>query len=353
VRRPPKNGSSISYTNTLLVDGNALFKTGYHGAKSEYNRRGEHIGGLYQFITVLRRLLTENLYHRVFVFWDGKFSGKLRYDIYPEYKSGRGKDYVRGTTPDDQSLVLQRFMVQEYLEELFIRQLEDEIVESDDFIAYFCLTKPPTEKVTICTNDRDLCQLISDNVRVYLCDKKSYVTEDNYMSFFKHHPKNCVLVKVISGDNSDTIYGVKGVKETTLLKHFPEIATRPVMLDEILTKAKLLQDGRINNKQKPLKALDNIINGNTDGSQGDRLYEINELLVNLDNPMMTENSVKSINNLIDLPLNPEDRGIKNAYKKIKRDGIDKVLGEQKFTNYLMPFKKLMEREKKAFISENK
>jgi 5'-3' exonuclease len=101
-KRPPKNGEiRQKLQNTLLVDGNALFKSGYFGAKGEYNYKGQHIGGIYQFITMLRKLLSENMYHRVYVFWDGNFSGKLRYEIYSPYKSSRGKDYVNGTQPID------------------------------------------------------------------------------------------------------------------------------------------------------------------------------------------------------------------------------------------------------------
>ena len=112
-KRPPKNGERIKVINTLLVDGNALFKLGLYGAKGEYNHRGEHIGGLYQFLTILRKLLTENLYHRVYVFWDGKFSGKLRYNIYQPYKSGRGKNYIEGTEPDE-SEMKQKKMIWNY-----------------------------------------------------------------------------------------------------------------------------------------------------------------------------------------------------------------------------------------------
>lgn len=73
-KRPPKNGEiRTKIQNTLLVDGNALFKSGYFGAKGEYNYKGEHIGGIYQFITMIRKLLSENMYHRVYVFWDGNF----------------------------------------------------------------------------------------------------------------------------------------------------------------------------------------------------------------------------------------------------------------------------------------
>lgn len=338
--------------NILLVDGNALYKTGFYGAKTEFNRDGVHIGGLYQFITVVRKLLNENLYHKVFVFWDGKFSGKLRYEIYSPYKSGRGKDYINGTEPKDESELTQKFIVQEYLEELFIRQLEHNFIESDDFIAYFCLTRKENEKITICSNDRDMCQLISDDVTVYFCDLKVYVDKNNYSSYFKHHSDNSVLIKTMVGDNSDTIKGVKGVKEKTLLTHFPELKERRVELNEIIDKAKVLQEQRINNKLKPLKAFTNIVEGITDGVQGDKLYEINARLVDLGSPMMTQDGIEMLEQLIDSPLDPEHRSIKNAYIKMKRDGLDILIGEYRYTDYLIPFKKLMERELKNYNLTN-
>ena len=38
-KRPPRNGEIVEkIQNTLLVDGNALFKTGFFGAKNQYNQ---------------------------------------------------------------------------------------------------------------------------------------------------------------------------------------------------------------------------------------------------------------------------------------------------------------------------
>jgi 5'-3' exonuclease len=332
--------------HVLLIDGNALYKTGYHGAKNEFNSKGEHIGGVYQFLTMVRKLLMEDLYHKVFTFWDGELSGKLRFAIYPDYKSGRGKDYINGTKPeDDKDQIIERAMVQEYLEELFIRQLEHPIVESDDFIAHYCNTRKDKEKITIVTNDRDLCQLIDENVRIYLCDKKVYVDTENYQHYFKHHLDNSALIKIISGDSSDSIKGVKGVKETTLLKHFPELLTQKLELDEIISKAKVLQESRVEEKKKPLKALDNIINGVTDGVQGDKLYNINTALVDLTNPLLTPDAEEAINELIEGEFSEEDRGIKNALQLMKRDGIDKMINTYTI-DYMLPFKKLIARELK-------
>lgn len=348
IRRPPKKRVEIKLENslqTLLVDGNALFKTGYHGAKDEYNYKGEHIGGIYQFITILRKLLNENIYHKVFVFWDGAFSGLLRYRIYKDYKSDRGKNYELGTIPDDPNQLLERYIVQEYLEELSIRQLEDDIVESDDFIAYYCKTKEDNEKITICSNDSDLCQLIDEDVKIYLCNKKIYVTHENYSEIFEHKLENCRTIKIISGDTSDSIKGIKGVKETTLLNLFPELKEKEVGINYIVETAKKLQDERISNKKKPLQALDNLIKSKTDGIQGEKIYEINTKLIDLSNPMITDDAIIKLEELKNNPLS-NDRGVKNVYKLIKRDGLDSKISDNYCLEYLLPFKKLNEREKK-------
>ena len=344
-KRPPKKGKREE--KILLIDGDALFKTGYYGAKSEYNTNGEHIGGLYQFLTVVRKFLKEEIYHKVFVFWDGEFSGKLRYNLYTDYKISRGKNYITGTIPDDESLVIQRFKVQEYLDELFIRQFEDKIVESDDFISYLCQRKDENQKISIISNDRDLCQLIKKDIRIYLCDKKKFITVDNYQENFDYKHENLVLIKTICGDNSDSIKGIKGVKEKTLLNMFPEFNERIVKLEDVLEKAKLLQKERVENNKKPLKSLDNIINSKTDGIQGERIYKINNLLVDLTNPLLTEEAINNVEPIIKGSIEPKNRSIKNIYSFIKRDGLDKLINDENFTEYFLPFKRLIEREKKV------
>lgn len=344
-KRPPRNGEKIvRLQNTLLVDGNALFKVGYFGAKNEYNNDGEHIGGLYSFLTIFRKILTEDLYHKVYVFWDGNFSGKLRYEIYEPYKSGRGKNYITGTQPTDIDELKQRKMVWDYLSEMYVRQLKHEVIESDDFIAYYCLNKKENEKITIVSTDRDFLQLISEDVRIYFLDLKEYVGLSNYSSYFCIHQENSVLTKTMIGDNSDTIKGIKGLGEDTLVKLFPELKERKVTLNEIIEDAQKQQLERTENKKKPLKILDNIINKITDGVQKDKIYEINERLVNLSKPMMTEDGIRELKHLIEGTLDSSGRELKNVFSMMKRDGLDKSLGETRFNDFLTPFKKLIDRE---------
>ena len=350
-RRPPRNGEKIAkIQNTLLVDGNFLFKTGFFASKDSYNIRGEHIGGISAFLYMLRKLLMDDMYHRVYVFWDGNFSGKMRYEIYKPYKSSRGKDYENGTQPIDESELQQRKMIWDYLNELNIRQLKHEIIEGDDFIAYYCLTKKENEKITICTNDRDMCQLISEDVRIYFLDLKNYVGKSNFNEYFCYHKENAALVKIMTGDSSDCIKGIKGLGVKTLLTNFPEIAERKMTVEEIVEKAKLLQEEKKKIK-KPLKVLDNIINRVTEGVQGTRIYEINELLVNLKKPMMTDDAIEDLETLIDTPLETSERDIKNVLRYMERDGMDKIIGDYRYADYLTPFNKLKEREKNNFLNK--
>lgn len=66
------------------------------------------------------------------------------------------------------------------------------------------------KKITICTHDRDFCQLISKDIKIYFLDLKVYVDLSNYSSYFCHHQENSVLLKTIAGDDSDSIKGIKG-----------------------------------------------------------------------------------------------------------------------------------------------
>lgn len=344
-KRPPRNGDVLQkIQNTLVVDGNSLFKTGFFGAKNSYNTNGQHIGGLYSFITTLRKILTEEIYHKVYVFWDGNFSGKLRYNFYPPYKSDRGKDFINGTQPSDESELLQRKLVWDYLNEMYIRQLKHETIESDDFIAYYCLTKKPNEKITIVSADRDFCQLLSNDIRIYFLDLKEYVDLSNYSSYFYHHQDNAALIKIMVGDTSDSIKGIKGLGEATLIALFPEIKDRKISLNEIINKASVLQLERISKKQKPLKVLNNIVNKVTDGVQKENIYEINRRLVDLREPVMTTDGIQELEDLINGDLNDSGRDLKNVFFMMERDGLDKIIGETRYQDYLMPFKKLIDRE---------
>lgn len=333
------------FTHTLLIDGDSLLKTAYFGAKNLYYKEN-HIGGIFQFLTMLRKSLNEYRYDRVIVFWDGQFSGRLRYDIYKEYKSNRDKDFYNETPPSEPELYIQKERVKEYLEELFIRQYMDDVIEADDGIGYYCGQIKESEKVVIMTNDRDMLQLLSDKVGVYVLNFKNIVTINNYNQYFNHHYSNVKLLKMISGDASDNIKGIKGVSEKTLIKYFPEFSQKSLTLEEIFIKIEDIQKQR----KERLKTLDNIINKVTVGSQGEHIFEVNEKIINLKKPLLTEQSKNVLNDLFSSPIDPENRTTKNVIKMMIDDGLTMAIpgGRDGYINFLQPFLRIIKKEKSYF-----
>ena len=65
----------------------------------------------------------------------------------------------------------QREVIMNCLEELFVRQVLCEKVEADDLIGYYVKNKKPNERIVIMSNDRDLTQLIADDVIIYIQQK--------------------------------------------------------------------------------------------------------------------------------------------------------------------------------------
>jgi len=323
-------------TKTLLIDGNVLMKRSYSGAKNVFYKE-RHIGGIFQFYSTLRKHIVELSIDKVIIMWDGERGGYLRLDYYPEYKNNRPR-FI------DESYETQKLRVKAYAEDLFLRQYEHPDCESDDLLSYYSLNKSKNEEVIIYTNDRDLCQLITTEVSLFLADKKVLVGIGNYSWFFQHYYENAGLVKIIEGCTSDNIKGIEGVSETTLLTHFPEIKERKVTLEEILEKTKILKEG------KKLKVFDSIIEGKTKGCHKGNVYEINKIIIDLHQPLLTDEAKEEVMNLINLPLNPEGRDYKNVLKMMFEDGVMYAIpgGENGYVNFLDPFIKLSKIEKNNF-----
>ena len=240
-------------TKTLLVDGNNLIKIGFHGVK-DFFHSGKHVGGVWHFINTLRRFIETEGFDKVVVFWDGDENSLSRKILYPQYKSNRKTSF---DLEKENSISEQKERVKQYLEELFIRQVLVDNNEADDLIAYYCQISPDEMK-TIFSGDRDLTQLISDKVRVYLPDLKQYYTLGDKIKFkdieVPHY--NVKTYKIIAGDKSDNIDGIYYLGDKTIEKLFPELLDREVKFTDILQKAELLHK-----EDKDNKVLQNLLTG--------------------------------------------------------------------------------------------
>jgi 5'-3' exonuclease len=328
----------IKKTTTLVIDGNVLLKRAYTGAKHLFYKEN-HIGGLYQFYATLRKLVVELKIDKIVIMWDGERGGTLRLDYYPQYKGNRPSFF-------DKSFEEQKIRVQTYAEDLYIRQYVHPDCESDDLMAYYVLNKKKSEDVIIYTNDRDLCQMITSEVSLFLADKKQLVGIGNYSWYFKHHYTNAGMVKIIEGCKSDFIKGISLVTENTLLEHFPEIKERTVTVDEIKERAKVL----LGERDKPLKCLENIVNGVSKGSHRGDFYEVNDKIINLLNPLLPDEAKEGVEMVINLNMDPDGRDYKNVLKMMLEDGVMYNIpgGHDGYVSWMEPFMKLIKKEKLKF-----
>ena len=332
---------------TLLVDGDNLFKIGFHGVR-ELFVEGNHIGGVFHFLNTLRKQLVDNEYDKVIVFWDGKQNSKIRRELYPNYKLNRKNDM---TEEKLESYYTQKDRVKQYLEECFVRQVEVEQNESDDLIAFYCQIASDEEKV-IFSSDKDLLQLIDESTSLYSpLQKYTYKNGDKvkFGDYYIPH-QNILTVKILMGDKSDNIQGIERLGEKTFVKIFPEVLETSLFVDDILTKTKQLLD----EKQK-LNVLKNIVNGQTkDGVFGDEYYVINKKIMDLGSPLITEEGKEVVTLYYSESLDPEGRDRKNIIGMMMEDGFFKYLPktDEAFVEFLKPFLKLTRKEKRKYNQSN-
>ena len=373
-----KNINDEPLIYTLLVDGNNLMKIS--SVDKRMNGKGEEYGIVFQFLWQLHKLLQVKDYNFVYVMLDGEKSGQLRYNFYQDYKANRDKNYelssskseydkqidayvkkvldysrnkhkqqetVRGET-EEESFERQKLILKQILEELFVRVCEYDEVEGDDLIAHYIKNKKSNERVVIVSGDRDLTQLINDEVCVYIPSLKKYISPKNHIQELGYTHENVLIKKILCGDSSDNIKGIKGMGDKTFFSLFPDAKTKKYTLDDIFVETKKNIEERLKNKQKPLQVTENILNKVTLGSQGDKIYEINEKIINLSNPLLTKEAKEELDNIMYAPLDPEGRDLKNIYQIIQENEMNDMLDEKKFGNLFAAFYKLIDTEKKYF-----
>tara|TARA_R110002110_G_scaffold33445_1_gene114537 strand:- start:532 stop:1551 length:1020 start_codon:yes stop_codon:yes gene_type:complete len=323
---------------TLLVDGNSLLKTGFHGIKNMYNGEA-HIGGLFHFLKTLAYVIETNLITKTIVFWDGEDNSSFRRKIYPQYKENRRKSYK--TEEELQSFYRQKFRVQEYLEELYVRQGDFKKCEADDMIAHYCHTSKD-EEIIILTLDRDLLQLINDKTSVLIQSmntifKKGDLVPLNGCSIIS---ENVRLVKAVCGDSSDNISGIKLVGVKSLIKLVPEIQTKKIDLNYIIE--------RIKNKDKINKRERNILDGVTkNGILGSDAINKNLKIISMGKEFLTSEAKKGIIEINKESLDPKGRHWKNALNLMMSDGILNILpkANDSWVDFIKPFLRLSRIEK--------
>jgi DNA polymerase-1 len=240
VEEEHKNADNLHRdSRVLVVDGTNLFIRVF-SAIPTLNEDGQHVGGLSGFMKSLGATIRMVKPTRVVVVFDGKGGSHRRRKIFDNYKERRAiKSRLNRAVgfedlADEQaSMKWQMVRLYEYLQNLPLTTIVVDHIEADDVIAY--LASYFKEKVYILSNDRDFLQLVSENVNVYVPTKKKMFNQENLLEQYSVWSENFTIFKALLGDNSDSIPGIKGMGEKTILKHFPELGERKkIGLDEFI-----------------------------------------------------------------------------------------------------------------------
>ena len=230
----------------ILVDGNNLlfrsyYATAYTGNVMR-NSKGFPTNGIYGLINMLNKIVKEeNPEYMIVAFDKGK---TFRHEKYKEYKDGRA------ATPED--LKVQFKVAKELVPLLGIKCFEIDNYEADDIIGTYCqmVEKDDNFIGTIVSSDKDLLQLISNQIDVKLLKQKDYIRMDEnvFKETYGIEPIRMIDLKGLMGDSSDNIPGVKGIGEKTALKLLQEYESVENLYDHIdelkgATKQKLI-DGK-------------------------------------------------------------------------------------------------------------
>jgi len=325
---------------TLLIDGNNLFTIGFHGVREFYSE-GKHIGGVFHFLNTIRLFLEKHNHDKVVVFWDGNENSLIRKNIYPRYKENRR---ISLDEHKYESYLYQRERVKDYLEEVFVRQCQVNQNEADDLIANY-VQVAKDENIIIFSGDKDLTQLIGENVMLYSPVSKTYSKKGDLIHFKNIDiPHNNVYVyKVLIGDTSDNIYGITNFGEKKLKTFFPNFDKRDYTLQEVLDEAKALFE------QNKSKTLSNLLSGiSKSGLVGDEFFEKTGKIIDLRNPLITDEGKTMVYEIYSERLDPTDRSYTNLLKLMRDDGFFKFLPKRDdaWVDFVKPFMKLSRKEKK-------
>ena len=291
--------------SVLLIDGLNTFIRVFSAIPTT-NEDGIHIGGIVGFLRSIGYTINMVRPTRTVIVFDGKGGSNRRRKIFPEYKMGRKMSVrlnrttgVSLTREDDHKMMIAQLnRVIEYLECLPLTITNVENVEADDVIGY-CDKHLFKDKVTIMSTDKDFLQLVDNRIKVYSPTKKLMYDEERIKNEYGIDAKNFLLYRILDGDKSDGIPGIKGAGLKTLLKVFPYLESPHQFTIEDIMKS---SDA---NKDK-YKICETIV------KEKDQMF-LNKKLMDLTDGVMSGNSRLRVKNQMDLPI---QRLIKHKFQRM-------------------------------------
>ncbi|MGY3750688.1 DNA polymerase I [Vagococcus acidifermentans] len=209
----------------LLVDGNSIafraFFALYNSLERFKNKQGLHTNAIYAVNTMLENIVAEEQPTHILVAFDAG-NTTFRHEYFEDYKAGREK------TPSE--FKEQMPYIRDLIDGLGMKHYELLNYEADDIIGTLAKQADPEEfDIVVLSGDKDLTQLVSDNVTVNVTVKGVSETEVYTPAHIKEKygltPQQIIDMKGLAGDQSDNIPGVTKIGEKTAIKLLTEYGT--------------------------------------------------------------------------------------------------------------------------------
>jgi DNA polymerase I len=194
--------------HVFLVDGSSYIFRAYH-ALPPLNRKsdGLQVNAVLGFCNMLWKLLRDmppdNRPTHLAIIFD-KSEITFRNKLYPDYKAHRPP------APDD--LIPQFPLIREAVRAFDLPCLEQGGFEADDLIATYA--REAGERgatATIVSSDKDLMQLVTDQVTMFDTMKDRRIGIAEVIEKFGVPPEKVVEVQALAGDSTDNVPGVPGI----------------------------------------------------------------------------------------------------------------------------------------------
>jgi DNA polymerase I len=201
-----------------LVDISSFIFRAYYAIRPLSTKEGVPVNAVYGVISMLNKLIEKHKPDHLIVCNDRPDKG-FRHEIFPEYKANRD------APPED--LIPQFGLIKEYVKTYPIVAVDKKGYEADDVIATL-VKQYKNEKdmqIFIVSSDKDLMQLVDDNVFLYDTMKNKIMKHDSVIEKFGVGPDKVVDVQSLCGDATDNIPGIKGVGPKTAAKLIQEYDT--------------------------------------------------------------------------------------------------------------------------------
>lgn len=192
----------------VLIDASAVLFRSFFALPPMTSPTSEPSHALFGFAKSLLKLLHEWKPTHIIALMDGSSAKAKRQQIYPEYKAHREE------TPSD--LLSQLKEARALCEALGVQVDRRDDLEADDLIASYTRSflekASPEDRLFICSQDKDLLQLLGEQVRmIYIPKQYSEMDSAAVMEKLGVEPSQVADYLAIVGDASDNIPGISGI----------------------------------------------------------------------------------------------------------------------------------------------